>query len=52
MSINCGKDGDGGGDHQKHCQIEMGKLLCPKELTTTGQSGTDTAITSTNHQVS
>lgn len=48
MSSNCGNDGDGG-DRQKHDPIEMGKLLCPKDLS--AQPATDTTATSTSHQV-
>lgn len=52
MSSKCGNDDDSG-DRQGRDPLEMGKLLCAKDLTiTTEKSPTDIAVTSTSQQVS
>lgn len=52
MSSQCGNDDDNG-DRQSRDPLEMGKLLCAKDLTiTTEKSTTDITVTSTSQQVS
>lgn len=52
MSSKCGNDEDNG-DRQGRDPLEMGKLLCAKDLTiTTEKSATDITVTSTTQQVS
>lgn len=52
MSSKCGNDDDSG-DRQGRDPLEMGKLLCAKDLTiTTEKSPTDIAVTSATQHVS